>query len=141
TTDRIYCCYDYQEKENCPKCSSLLTMEGHNLPFETFFGWEGEKTPDIDLNFSGEYQKESHNYVRQLLGENSVYRIGTINTLSEQTAEIFYREHLRLRKELNSSQHLQKMFNSEAVAQWQKEYRKKLLANQKDFKEEEWYKE
>jgi len=139
--DRNYSCYDYQEKENCPKCSSLLTMEGHNLPFETFFGWEGEKTPDIDLNFSGEYQKESHNYVRQLLGENSVYRIGTINTLSEQTAEIFYREHLRLRKELNSSQHLQKMFNSEAVAQWQKEYRKKLLANQKDFKEEEWYKE
>ncbi|CAG8445114.1 18105_t:CDS:2 [Cetraspora pellucida] len=77
-------------------------MEGHNLPFETFFGWEGEKTPDIDLNFSGEYQKIAHNYVRQLLGEESVYRIGTINTLSQQTAEIFYREHLKLRKKLNS---------------------------------------
>ena len=87
--DRIYSCYDYQDRENCPLCSELLTMEGHNLPFETFFGWEGEKTPDIDLNFSGEYQKKAHNYVRKLLGENSVYRIGTINTLSQQTAEIF----------------------------------------------------
>jgi len=89
TTDRIYCCYDYQEKENCPTCSSLLTMEGHNLPFETFFGWEGEKTPDIDLNFSVVDETLTHNYVRQLLGEESVYRIGTINTLSQQTAEIF----------------------------------------------------
>ncbi|CAI2175044.1 17943_t:CDS:2 [Funneliformis geosporum] len=123
TKDRTYSCYDdYQKLENCPQCFSPLTMEGHNLPFETFFGWEGEKTPDIDLNFSGEYQRESHNYVRQLLGEESVYRIGTINTLSEQTAEIFYKEHLRLRKELNSSQHLQKISDSETIAQWQKEY-------------------
>ncbi|CAG8830957.1 21718_t:CDS:2, partial [Racocetra persica] len=99
-----------QEKENCPTCSSLLTMEGHNLPFETFFGWEGEKTPDIDLNFSGEYQKIAHNYVRQLLGEKSVYRIGTINTLSQQTAEIFYREHLKLRKKLNSGFNEEKWF-------------------------------
>lgn len=141
TKDRTYSCYDYQKLENCPQCFSPLTMEGHNLPFETFFGWEGEKTPDIDLNFSGEYQRESHNYVRQLLGEESVYRIGTINTLSEQTAEIFYKEHLRLRKELNSSQHLQKISDSETIAQWQKEYWKKLLTNQKDFKEEEWNRE
>ncbi|CAJ0824608.1 6720_t:CDS:2 [Entrophospora sp. SA101] len=77
TQDRVYSGYDYREKEKCPTCSSLLTME------------EGEKTPDIDLNFSGEYQKIAHNYVRQLLGEDSVYRIGTINTLSQQTAEIF----------------------------------------------------
>ena len=76
-------------------------MEGHNLPFETFFGWEGEKTPDIDLNFSGEYQKIAHNYVRELLGKDSVYRIGTINALSQQTAEIFWREHLKLRLKLN----------------------------------------
>jgi DNA polymerase-3 subunit alpha (Gram-positive type) len=89
TNERIYSCYDYQEQEKCPRCSYLLIMEGHNLPFETFFGWEGEKSPDIDLNFSGDYQKTAHNYVRQLLGENSVYRIGTINTLSQQTAEIF----------------------------------------------------
>ena len=76
-------------------------MEGHNLPFETFFGWEGEKTPDIDLNFSSEYQKIAHNYVRELLGEDSVYRIGTINALSQQTAEIFWREHLKLRLKFN----------------------------------------
>ncbi|CAG8684604.1 9284_t:CDS:2, partial [Ambispora leptoticha] len=60
---------------------------GAKNPPRWFF--EGEKTPDIDLNFSGEYQKVAHNYVRQLLGEESVYRIGTINTLSQQTAEIF----------------------------------------------------
>jgi DNA polymerase-3 subunit alpha (Gram-positive type) len=101
TDDRVYSSYDYQEKEKCPNCSTLLNMEGHNLPFETFFGWEGEKTPDIDLNFSGEYQKIAHNYVRQLLGADSVYRIGTINTLSQQTAEIFWREHAKLRKKLN----------------------------------------
>ncbi|CAG8470692.1 17641_t:CDS:2 [Gigaspora margarita] len=63
--------------------------------------FEGEKSPDIDLNFSGDYQKSAHNYVRQLLGEDAVYRIGTINTLSQQTAEIFFREHLQLRKKLN----------------------------------------
>jgi DNA polymerase III subunit alpha, Gram-positive type len=98
---RIYSCYDYRGEEKCPRCVNLLTMEGHNLPFETFFGWEGEKSPDIDLNFSGEYQKNAHNYVRQLLGEDSVYRIGTINTLSQQTAEIFWKEHLKLRSQLN----------------------------------------
>ncbi|WNE40930.1 MAG: DNA polymerase III PolC-type [Mycoplasmataceae bacterium] len=103
TNDRVYSSYDYQGEEKCPNCSNLLTMEGHNLPFETFFGWEGEKTPDIDLNFSGEYQKVAHNYVRELLGEDSVYRIGTINTLSQQTAEIFWREHAKLRKKLNSN--------------------------------------
>ena len=116
-------------------------MEGHNLPFETFFGWEGEKTPDIDLNFSGEYQKIAHNYVRQLLGEESVYRIGTINTLSQQTAEIFWKEHLKLRKKLNSREHIQELINSESVTHWQKEYWESLLKNQQDFKEEKWYKE
>ncbi|KLL02008.1 MAG: DNA polymerase III subunit alpha [Mycoplasmataceae bacterium RC_NB112A] len=101
TQDKTYSCYDYNERENCPTCFTQLSMEGHNLPFETFFGWEGEKTPDIDLNFSGEYQKRAHNYVRELLGEEAVYRIGTINTLSQQTAEIFWREHLKLRQKFN----------------------------------------
>ncbi|CAH1769328.1 4138_t:CDS:2, partial [Entrophospora sp. SA101] len=62
---------------------------------------QGEKTPDIDLNFSGEYQKTAHDYVRELLGEEHVYRIGTINKLSQQTAEIFLREYKKLKKELN----------------------------------------
>lgn len=119
TNDRVYSSYDYQGEEKCPNCSNLLTMEGHNLPFETFFGWEGEKTPDIDLNFSGEYQKVAHNYVRQLLGEDSVYRIGTINTLSQQTAEIFWREHSKLRKKLNPNFNEENWFrewtNSEKV--------------------------
>jgi len=140
TNDKTYSCYDYTEKEKCPNCSFLLTMEGHNLPLETFFGWKGEKIPDIDLNFSGEYQRTAHNYVRQLLGEKSVYRIGTINTLSEQTAEIFYKQHLKLRKELNSPEHFEKMTNSELMAPWQKKHWEELSNNRKDFKEEEWYK-
>ncbi|MCE8163032.1 MAG: PHP domain-containing protein [Candidatus Moeniiplasma glomeromycotorum] len=122
TKDKTYSCYDYTEKKNCPTCSAQLTMEGHNLPFETFFGWEGEKTPDIDLNFSGEYQKTAHNYVRQLLGAEAVYRIGTINTLSQQTAEIFWKEHFKLRKKLNPN------FSEEG---WYKEW----VENNKEIQE------
>ncbi|RHZ35291.1 exonuclease domain-containing protein [endosymbiont GvMRE of Glomus versiforme] len=143
TKDRVYSCYDYQEKENCPNCSSLLIMEGHNLPFETFFGWEGEKTPDIDLNFSGEYQKTAHNYVRQLLGEDSVYRIGTINTLSQQTAEMFWKQNVSLRKMLNSQEHIKSLIDSDlAIHQQQKrQHWENLLENKQEFKEEKWYKE
>ena len=99
---KVFSCYDQLEPFFCPQCHKPLTLEGHDLPLETFFGWKGEKTPDIDLNFSGEYQKIAHDYVRQLLGEKNVYRIGTINKLSEQTAEIFWREYKKTRKELNS---------------------------------------
>ncbi|RHZ36056.1 PolC-type DNA polymerase III [endosymbiont GvMRE of Glomus versiforme] len=101
TDQKVFSCYDINELLNCPQCKNQLILEGHNLPFETFFGWKGEKTPDIDLNFSGEYQKVAHDYVRELLGEKYVYRIGTINKLSQQTAEIFLREYKKLKKELN----------------------------------------
>jgi len=107
-------------------------MEGHNLPFETFFGWEGEKTPDIDLNFSGEYQKSAHNYVRQLLGADSVYRIGTINTLSQQTAEIFWREHLKLRKTLNPDFNEEKWFKEWIDGEKLKELERKLSQVRKE---------
>lgn len=99
--NRTFSCYDYEEVSNCPHCYSALKMEGHGLPIETFFGWSGEKTPDIDLNFSGDYQKTVHDYVRELVGKKYVHRIGTINKLSQQTAEIFLREYKKLRKSLN----------------------------------------
>ncbi|WNE41953.1 MAG: DNA polymerase III PolC-type [Mycoplasmataceae bacterium] len=95
-------CYDFQEEVECTDCKTgILRYEGHSLPFETFVGWNGEKTPDIDLNFSGEYQRIAHNHVRELLGEQYVYRIGTINKLSQQTAENFWDGHQKLRKNLN----------------------------------------
>ncbi|HXN54456.1 MAG TPA: hypothetical protein VN854_00610, partial [Mycoplasmatales bacterium] len=95
-------CYDFKQVQLCEKCNEYKVFyEGHSLPFETFVGWKGEKIPDIDLNFSGEYQKKAHNYIRDLLGKDNVYRIGTVNKLSSQTAENFWEEHLKLRKKIN----------------------------------------
>lgn len=105
-------CYDFGDEEKCTRCEEgKLKLEGHDLPFETFVGWNGEKTPDIDLNFSGEYQRTAHNYIRDLLGEKNVFRIGTINKLSQQTAENFWDGHLKLRKAQNENFNLKNWCN------------------------------